>query len=191
MALNLEKGATLNLSKSSKGLSKVLVGLGWEPAETGDDFDLDASALLLKGTGKVPSDGYFVFYNQTESACGSVRHSGDDRTGGNSEGDDEVIEIDLDEVPAQIERILFLVSIDKAKSRGQNFGQVSDAFIRIVNSETNSEIVRYDLGDDFSTEIGLHFGELFRDGTSWQFKAIGQGFQSDLGALVKPFGISA
>jgi tellurium resistance protein TerD len=191
VALNLEKGASINLSKSARGLSKVLVGLGWEPAETGEDFDLDASALLLKSTGKVPSDGYFVFYNQTESACGSVRHSGDDRTGGNSDGDDEVIEVDLDEVPAQIERILFIVSIEKAKIRGQNFGQVSDAFIRIVDAESDKEIVRYDLGDDFSTEIGLHFGELYRDGDSWQFRAIGQGFKKDLAGLIQPFGVNA
>jgi tellurium resistance protein TerD len=191
VAINLEKGGTLNLSKSAKSLSKVLVGLGWEPAETGHDFDLDASALLLKADGKVPSDGYLVFYNQPESACGSVHHSGDDRTGGNSDGDDEVIEVNLDEVPKQIERVLFVVSIDAAKARGQNFGQVSNAYIRIVDASSDEEIVRYDLGEDFSSEIGLHFGELYRDGSAWQFKAIGKGFQDDLGGLIRPFGVNA
>ena len=191
MAINLEKGGTLNLSKTSAGLSKVLVGLGWEPSESGHPFDLDASALLLKDDKKVPSDGYFVFYNQPDSACGSVHHSGDDRTGGNSDGDDEVIEVTLDEVPARISSILFVVSIDKAKERGQNFGQVSNAYIRIVDASNDSEIVRYDLGEDFSSEIGLHFGELYRDGDSWQFRAIGQGFQEDLGGLIRPFGVNA
>ena len=191
MAVNLEKGGTINLSKTSRGLSKVRVGLGWDPAETGPAFDLDASALMLKADGKVPSERYFVFYNQPDSYCGSVHHTGDDRTGGNSDGDDEVIEVDLDEVPAEIASILFLVSIDDAKNRGQNFGQVSDAYIRIVDANNDSEIVRYDLGEDFSTEIGLHFGELYRDGQSWQFRALGKGLQQDLAALIKPFGIKA
>ena len=191
MAINLEKGGTINLSKSSSGLSKVLVGLGWEPADSGFDFDLDASALLLKQDGQVPSDGYFVFYNQTESACGSVRHSGDDRTGGNSDGDDEVIEVNLEDVPKQIQSILFIVSIEKATERGQNFGQVSDAYIRILDAKNNAEIVRYDLGEDFSSETGLHFGELFRSGETWEFRAIGKGVQSDLGGLIRPFGVNA
>jgi tellurium resistance protein TerD len=191
MAINLEKGGTLNLSKQSKRLSKVLVGLGWEPAETGLDFDLDASALLLRADGAVPSDGYFVFYNQPDSACGSVHHSGDDRTGGNSDGDDEVIEVNLDEVPKQIERVMFIVSIDAAEARKQDFGQVKNAYIRIVDASSAEEIVRYDLGEDFSSETGLHFGELYRDGSSWQFRALGQGFKSDLGGLIRPFGVKA
>lgn len=181
MAINLEKGASLNLSKQSSSLAKVQVGLGWNGA------DLDLSAYLLKADGKVPSDGYFVFFNQLSSADGSVIHSGDDREGGDDDGDNEVIEVDLTKVAPQVEKVVFLANI---YDQGVSFGDVTGAYIRIVDAATNTELVRYDLGEDFSSEVSVLFAELYRDGSEWQFRALGQGSQDDLATTCRKFGVN-
>ena len=159
MALSLSKGGNLSLSKEAPGMTKVLVGLGWDARSTdGQDFDLDASAFLLKADGKVRADSDFIFYNQLKSVDGSVEHTGDNRTG-EGDGDDEAIKVDLSKVPADIDRIAFTVTIHEADARRQNFGQVRNAFIRIVNQDNNSEVARYDLAEDASTETAMIFAE--------------------------------
>ncbi|MCC9001012.1 MAG: TerD family protein, partial [Candidatus Competibacter sp.] len=155
MAISLNKGGKLSLSKEAPDLKKVLVGLGWDARATdGADFDLDASAFLLDANGKVRSDADFIFYNQLKSPCGSVQHTGDNRTGA-GEGDDEAVMVDLTRVPADVQKITFTVTIHEADQRRQNFGQVGNAFIRLVNAETNIEVARYDLGEDASTETAM------------------------------------
>ena len=190
MGLSLQKGGNLSLSKAAPGMTAAMVGLGWDERQTsGADFDLDASAILLGADGKVRSDADFIFYNQLESADRSVIHQGDNRTGA-GEGDDEQILINLTQIPAAIQRIVVAVTIDKAAERQQNFGQVSNAFIRIVDASSNSEVVRYDLTEDYSTETALIFGELYRHGNEWKFRAVGQGYQGGLGPLARSFGIN-
>ena len=189
MALSLSKGGNLSLSKEAPGMTKVLVGLGWDARSTdGQDFDLDASAFLLKADGKVRADSDFIFYNQLKSVDGSVEHTGDNRTG-EGDGDDEAIKVDLSKVPADIDRIAFTVTIHEADARKQNFGQVRNAFIRIVNQDTNVEVGRYDLDEDASTETAVIFGELYRHGTEWKFRAVGQGFNGGLKPLAESFGL--
>ena len=189
MALSLSKGGNLSLSKEAPGMTKVLVGLGWDARSTdGQDFDLDASAFLLKADGKVRADSDFIFYNQLKSVDGSVEHTGDNRTG-EGDGDDEAIKVDLSKVPADIDRIAFTVTIHEADARKQNFGQVRNAFIRIVNQDTNVEVGRYDLDEDASTETAVIFGELYRHGTEWKFRAVGQGFKGGLKPLAESFGL--
>jgi len=190
MALSLQKGGNLSLTKEAPGLSKILVGLGWDPRATdGAEFDLDASAFLLGANGKVRSDADFIFYNQLKSADGSIEHTGDNRTG-EGEGDDELLKVDLDRVPADVEKIVFTVTIHEADARKQNFGQVSNAFIRIVNEQSNAEVVRYDLAEDASTETAMIFAELYRNSGEWKFRAIGQGFKGGLKALANSYGLS-
>ena len=189
MALSLSKGGNLSLSKEAPGMTKVLVGLGWDARSTdGQDFDLDASAFLLKADGKVRADSDFIFYNQLKSTDGSVEHTGDNRTG-EGDGDDEAIKVDLSKVPADIDRIAFTVTIHEADARRQNFGQVRNAFIRIVNQDTNVEVGRYDLAEDASTETAMIFAELYRHGTEWKFRAVGQGFKGGLKPLAESFGL--
>ena len=189
MALSLSKGGNLSLSKEAPGMTKVLVGLGWDARSTdGQDFDLDASAFLLKADGKVRADSDFIFYNQLKSVDGSVEHTGDNRTG-EGDGDDEAIKVDLSKVPADIDRIAFTVTIHEADARKQNFGQVRNAFIRIVNQDNNSEVARYDLAEDASTETAMIFAELYRHGTEWKFRAVGQGFKGGLKPLAESFGL--
>lgn len=189
MALSLSKGGNLSLSKEAPGMTKVLVGLGWDARSTdGQDFDLDASAFLLKADGKVRADSDFIFYNQLKSVDGSVEHTGDNRTG-EGDGDDEAIKVDLSKVPADIDRIAFTVTIHEADARRQNFGQVRNAFIRIVNQDNNSEVARYDLAEDASTETAMLFAELYRNGAEWKFRAVGQGFAGGLKPLAESYGL--
>jgi tellurium resistance protein TerD len=191
MAISLQKGGNVNLSKEAPGLSKVIVGLGWDPRVTdGATFDLDGSAFLLRADGKVRSDSDFVFYNNLKSPDGSVTHSGDNLTG-QGEGDDERISVELPRVPAEIEKIAVCVTIHEGEQRGQNFGQVSHAFIRCMNAEGEREIARYDLSEDGSTETAMIFGELYRSGSEWKFRAVGQGFKGGLGPLARSYGVNA
>jgi len=191
MAISLQKGGNVNLSKEAPGLNKIVIGLGWDPRATdGAEFDLDGSAFLLKTDGKVRADSDFIFYNNLKSTDGSVTHTGDNRSGA-GEGDDETIVVDLTRVPSDIERISVGVTIHEADARRQNFGMVSKAFIRCVNADGNKEIARYDLSEDSSTETAMIFGEIYRAGSEWKFKAIGQGFKGGLGPLARSFGVNA
>ncbi|WP_030233444.1 TerD family protein [Streptomyces sp. NRRL S-350] len=190
MGVSLSKGGNVSLTKEAPGLTAVVVGLGWDVrTTTGTDFDLDASALLCNAQGKVASDGNFVFFNNLKSADGSVEHTGDNRTG-EGEGDDEAIKVNLAGVPADVEKIVFPVSIYDAENRGQNFGQVRNAFIRVVNQADNTELARYDLSEDASTETAMVFGELYRNGAEWKFRAIGQGYASGLRGIAQDFGVN-
>lgn len=190
MAISLSKGGNISLSKQEPGLKAITVGLGWDARTTdGAPFDLDASAFLLGEAGRVRSDADFIFYNQPEGGNGSVKHMGDNRTGA-GEGDDEQIKVLLDKVPDSIVKIPVTVTIHDADARRQNFGMIGSAFIRIVNDETGREIARYDLSEDSSTETAMIFGELYRHGGDWKFKAIGQGFAGGLGPLATNFGVN-
>ena len=190
MAISLNKGGRLSLSKESPGLSRILVGLGWDARATdGADFDLDASAFLLNASGKARSEADFIFYNQLRSKCGAVEHTGDNLTGA-GDGDDEVIKVDLNKVSAEVDKIAFTVTIHEAEARRQNFGQVGSAYIRIVNADDNVEIARYDLVEDASTETAMIFGELYRHSGEWRFTAVGQGYSSGLAAMCKQYGIN-
>ena len=190
MAISLNKGGNLSLSKTDPNLTHVLVGLGWDARSTdGVDFDLDASAFLLTESGKVRGESDFIFYNQTRSPEGSVEHTGDNRTG-DGDGDDESVKIDLSKVPAEIQKIAITVTIHDGESRGQNFGQVQNAFIRILNDQSNTEIVRFDLNEDYSTETAMVFGELYRHNGEWKFRAVGQGYAGGLSAMCRQYGIN-
>ncbi|GAA4946393.1 TerD family protein [Uniformispora flossi] len=190
MGVSLSKGGNVSLTKEAPGLTAVLVGLGWDVrTTTGTDFDLDASAILLNNTGKVASDSNFVFFNNLKSPDGSVEHTGDNLTG-EGEGDDEAIKVNLAGVPTEIERIVFPVSIYDAETRQQSFGQVRNAFIRIVNQADNNELARYDLTEDASTETAMVFGELYRNGAEWKFRAVGQGYASGLRGIAQDFGVN-
>ena len=190
MAISLNKGGNLSLSKTDPSLNQVLIGLGWDARATdGADFDLDASAFLLAANDKVRGETDFIFYNQTRSPEGSVEHTGDNRTG-EGDGDDEAVKINLAKVPAEVQKIAITVTIHDAESRGQNFGQVQNAFIRVVNDQTNVEIVRFDLNEDYSTETAMIFGELYRHNGEWKFRAVGQGYNGGLRAMCGQYGIS-
>ena len=189
MSVTLSKGGNVSLSKEAPGLTAVTVGLGWDVRTTsGADYDLDASALLCGPNGKVLSDDNFVFFNNLHSPDGSVEHLGDNLTGG-GDGDDEQINVNLGAVPSTVEKIVFPVSIYEAESRNQNFGQVRNAFIRVVNQNGGSELARYDLTEDASTETAMLFGELYRSGTEWKFRAVGQGYASGLKGIALDFGV--
>lgn len=177
MAISLQKGQKIDI-----GLSKINVGLGWDPNEgSGFACDLDASAFMLNAARKIPDEGYFVFYGNTDSPDQSLHHSGDDLTGGNSEkGDDEVIEVDLGKVGAEVQEILFVVTIHEAAAQKQNFGQVRNSYIRIVDQSNNLEIAKYELGEDFSVETGVEFGRLYRRDNKWRFEASGIGYREEL-----------
>ena len=190
MAVSLSKGGNVSLSKEAPGLTKVIVGLGWDPRVTdGAEFDLDASVFLTKEDGKVRSDQDFIFYNNKKSSDGSVEHLGDNRSG-EGEGDDEQVVIDLASVPADVKKMAFAVTIHEGGTRNQNFGQVSNAFMRVVNAQGEAEIARYDLSEDYSTETALIFGEVYRHGDEWKFKAVGQGFEGGLGPLASSYGVN-
>ena len=190
MAISLNKGGNLSLSKTDPSLNQVFFGLGWDARATdGADFDLDASAFLLAANDKVRGETDFIFYNQTRSPEGSVEHTGDNRTG-EGDGDDEAVKINLAKVPADVQKIAITVTIHDAESRGQNFGQVQNAFIRVVNDQTNVEIVRFDLNEDYSTETAMIFGELYRHNGEWKFRAVGQGYNGGLRAMCGQYGIS-
>lgn len=190
MSVSLSKGGNVSLSKSDPSLRRVLIGLGWDTRSTsGDDFDLDASLFMLGAGGKVRSDMDFIFYNNLRSADGSVEHTGDNRTGV-GEGDDEAIKVSLEGVPLDVEKLAVTVTIHDADARRQNFGQVDNAFIRVVNDETGNEIVRYDLSEDASTETAMIFGEVYRHAGEWKFRAVGQGYTGGLGPLARSFGVN-
>ncbi|WP_273652764.1 TerD family protein [Cellulomonas fimi] len=189
MSLSLTKGGNVSLTKAAPGLTAVVVGLGWDlRTTTGDDFDLDASAIVVGADGKVLSDKHFVFFNNLTSADGSVQHLGDNLTG-EGDGDDEQIKVNLAGVPAEADKIVFPVSIYDADNRRQTFGQVRNAFIRVVNQADNSELARYDLSEDASTETAMVFGELYRNGEEWKFRAVGQGYASGLAGIARDFGV--
>jgi len=190
MSISLSKGGNLSLSKEAPGLTKIIVGLGWDTRSSdGSAFDLDASAFLLKEGDKVRSDTDFIFYNQLKSPDGSVEHTGDNLTG-EGEGDDEQIKVDLSRVPQDVQKISVAVTIHDADTRRQNFGMVSNAFIRVVNEANNGELARYDLSEDASTETAMIFGELYRHGQEWKFRAVGQGYNGGLGPLARNFGVN-
>ncbi|BAJ28294.1 MULTISPECIES: TerD family protein [Kitasatospora] len=190
MGVSLSKGGNVSLTKEAPGLTAVVVGLGWDVrTTTGTDFDLDASALLCTEQGKVRSDADFIFFNNLKSADGSVEHTGDNLTG-EGEGDDEQVKVDLANVPAEITKIVFPVSIYDAENRQQSFGQVRNAFIRVLNQAGGAEIARYDLSEDASTETAMVFGELYRNGAEWKFRAIGQGYASGLRGIAQDFGVN-
>ena len=191
MAVSLRKGQKVDLTKGNPSLKKILIGLGWDvnKYDGGFDFDLDAAAFLLADTGKVNGDEDFVFYNNLKHVSGSVEHMGDNLTGA-GEGDDEEIKVDLEKVPANISKIDFTVTIYEAEKRNQTFGQVSNAYIRVVDDTTGTEIIRYDLGEDFSVETAVVVGELYRHNGEWKFNAIGSGFSGGLAALGRNFGVN-
>ncbi|HEN8704396.1 MULTISPECIES: TerD family protein [Pseudomonas] len=190
MALTLQKGGNLSLTKTDPSLTKIIVGLGWDPRSTdGTEFDLDASAFLLAANGKVRGEADFIFYNQLKSQDGSIEHTGDNRTGA-GDGDDEVLKVDLSRVPADIDKIAFTVTIHDADARKQNFGQVGGSFIRIANDVTGAEVVRYDLAEDASTETAMIFAELYRNNGEWKFRAVGQGYSGGLKALANSYGMN-
>ena len=191
MAINLSKGGNINLSKTAPTMSKVDLGLGWNPRATdGKAFDLDAVAFLTGEDGKVRLDGEFIFFNQKVSPCGSVTHNGDNRTG-NGDGDDETISVDLSKVPQEVAKIVFAVTIHEGQQNSQNFGMVDKAYIRVINQDANAEeLARFDLSEDGSTEVAMIFGELYRHSGEWKFKAVGQGFSGGLGALAASYGVA-
>jgi tellurium resistance protein TerD len=190
MPVSLSKGGNVSLSKEAPGLTNIVIGLGWDTRSTdGSDFDLDASMFVLKEDNKVRSDSDFIFYNNRTGADGAVEHLGDNLTG-EGEGDDEQIKVNLNAVPQDVANLAVGVTIHEAESRRQNFGMVSNAFIRVVNGADNSEIARYDLSEDASTETAMVFGEVYRRGNEWKFKAVGQGFQGGLGPLARNYGVN-
>ena len=192
MPVNLKKGQKVSLTKEAPGLAKVVVGLGWDvnQFDTGGDFDLDAAAFLLGDSGKTAGSGDFVFYGNLKHASGAVEHLGDNLTGV-GDGDDEQIKVDLTKLPDAITHVAFTATIYEAETRRQNFGMVNNAFIRIVNEASGEELLRYDLGEDFSIETAVVFGELYKHNGEWKFNAIGSGYQGGLKALCTQYGIDA
>ncbi|MFC3964466.1 TerD family protein [Nocardia jiangsuensis] len=190
MGVSLSKGGNVSLSKAAPGLAKVSVGLGWDlRSTTGTDFDLDASAIALGADKKVVSNGHFVFFNNLKSPEGAIEHAGDNRTGA-GEGDDEVINVDLVSTPPTIDSIVFPVSVYDAETRQQSFGQVRNAYIRVLNRDNGEELARYDLSEDASTETAMVFGELYRNGAEWKFRAVGQGYATGLTGIASDFGVT-
>ena len=190
MTVSLTKGGNVSLTKQAPGMTDVLVGLGWDArTTTGDDFDLDASAIMLTPEGRVLSDKHFIFFNNTASPDGSVQHTGDNLTG-EGDGDDEAIHVDLRAVPAEVAKIVFPVTIYDGEARHQGFGQVRNAFIRIVDRSGGAEVARYDLTEDASTETAMLFGELYRNGDEWKFRTVGQGYSAGLAGIARDFGVN-
>ena len=190
MTVNLTKGGNISLTKQAPGLAAVVVGLGWDARTTdGAAFDLDASAIICNADGKALSDQHFVFFNNLKSPDGAVEHTGDNVTGEGA-GDDEQLKVNLSGLPPEAARIVFPVSIYAGDSSGQTFGQVRNAFIRVVNQADNSELARYDLSEDASTETAMVFGELYRNGDEWKFRAVGQGYSAGLAGIARDFGVN-
>lgn len=190
MAVTLSKGQNVSLNKTDPTLTRILVGLGWDARSSdGQPFDLDASVFMTTDKGKVPSDSCFIFYNQLTSPCGSVQHTGDNLTG-DGDGDDESVIVDLAKIPANIQSLFITVTIHDAELRRQNFGQVSNAFVRLVNHESDMEVLRFDLSEDYSTETAMVFGEVYRRNGEWKFRAIGQGYAGGLFALCEQYGVN-
>ncbi|MEK3746531.1 TerD family protein [Brevibacillus sp. FSL K6-0770] len=191
MAVSLQKGQKVDLTKTNPGLTQIKVGLGWDTNkyDGGGEFDLDVSVFLLNEQGKVEDDKHFVFFNNPQSPDGSVVHSGDNRTGA-GDGDDEVIEIDLSKVSASIQKVAFTITIYDATARSQNFGQVSNAYARVLSANNGEELIRYDLGEDFSIETAVVVGELYRHGSEWKFSAVGAGYKDGLAGLARDYGVN-
>ena len=190
MAVSLSKGGNVSLTKEAPGLTAVTVGLGWDVrTTTGTDFDLDASAIGVNNAGKVASDAHFVFFNNKQTPDSTIVHTGDNRTGEGG-GDDEQINVNLAGLPADVDKIVFPVSIYEAESRQQSFGQVRNAYIRVVDQANGNELARYDLSEDASTETAMVFGELYRHGAEWKFRAIGQGYASGLAGIARDYGVN-
>jgi len=190
MAVSLKKGENVSLSKTDPTLKNVLIGLGWDArASDGADFDLDASLFMVGENGKVAGDDWFILYNQLRSPCGSVEHTGDNRTGA-GDGDDEAIKVALEKVPANIYSLVIAVTIHDAEARRQNFGMVRDAFVRLVNADSDQEVLRFDLSEDYSTETAMVFGEIYRRGGEWKFRAVGQGYAGGLYSLCMQHGVN-
>ena len=190
MGVSLSKGGNVSLTKAAPNLTGVMVGLGWDVrTTTGADFDLDASAIICNASGKVISDQHFVFFNNLRSPDGAVEHQGDNLTG-SGEGDDEQVKVNLAGLPVEADKVVFTVSIYDAETRNQSFGQVQNAFIRVVNSADNNELARFDLTEDASTETAMVFGELYRNGDEWKFRAVGQGYASGLRGIAQDFGVN-
>lgn len=191
MGVSLSKGGNVSLSKTDPGMKNVLIGLGWDVRATdGQDYDLDASVFLLAENGKVRNELDFIFYNNLRTVDGSVEHTGDNRTG-EGDGDDESIKIKLDKIPANVAKLVFVVTIHDAVVRKQSFGQVEGAFIRLVNDDTQIEVARYDLTEDASTETAMLFGELYRHNGEWKFRAVGQGYAGGLSSVCQQYGVNA
>lgn len=190
MGVCLQKGQKVSLTKDNAGLAKIIVGIGWDinQFDTGGDFDIDSAAFLVGENGKVTKQEDFIFFGNLKHPSGAVEHQGDNRTGA-GEGDDEIIRIDLSKVPADIQKIVFTVTIYEAENRRQNFGQINNAFVRIVDEAKNEEMLRYDLGEDFSIETAAVFGELYKHNNEWKFNAIGSGYQGGLAALCNSYGV--
>lgn len=190
MGINLSKGQKVDLTKSNPGLTKITVGLGWDTNkyDGGGEFDLDVSVFCANTEGKVSSEKNFIFFNNPQNENGSVVHTGDNRTGA-GDGDDEQIKVDIPNVPADVDKIAFTITIYEAAARNQNFGQVSNAYVRIVNDDNNEELIRFDLGEDFSIEAGVVVGELYRHGAEWKFNAIGNGYKDGLAGLTRDYGL--
>jgi tellurium resistance protein TerD len=190
VSVSLTKGGNVSLTKEAPGLTNVIVGLGWDVrSTTGADFDLDASAIIVGADGKVLSDKHFIFFNNLVSPDGTVEHTGDNLTG-EGEGDDEQVKVNLAGMATDVDKLVFTVSIYDADARSQSFGQVRNAFIRVVNAADNKEIARYDLSEDASTETAMVFGEVYRNGADWKFRAVGQGYASGLGGIARDFGVN-
>jgi len=190
MSVSLAKGGNVSLSKEDPGLTRILIGLGWDVRMSdGTDFDLDASAFLLNDAGKVRGDADFIFYNNLKSADGSVEHTGDNRTG-EGDGDDEALKVVFARVPADVQKVAVAVTIHDGEARRQSFGMISNAFIRVVNDETGREIARYDLTEDASTETAMIFGEVYRHNGEWKFRAVGQGYRGGLAPLARNYGVN-
>lgn len=190
MAINLKKGQKIDLTKTNPGLEKILIGLGWDTNKYDgqSSFDLDASVFLLDENGKCSSEQNFIFYGNTKNTNNSVVHSGDNRTG-DGDGDDEVIEVNLSQIPQDVKEVVFAITIYDAETRDQNFGQVNNSFVRVVDDKNGEELIRYDLGEDFSIETALVVSKLYRHGSEWKFAAIGSGYEGGLGSLVTDFGL--
>ena len=188
MGISLEKGGRIDLGKEVSGLNNIGIGLGWEEnvSDTGDDFDLDASLFMLGANNQIPSQYHFIYYNNLTSPCGALEHTGDNLTG-DGDGDDELINVSLNEIPENIKELVVVVTIHDAIARNQNFGQVSDSFIRIFDSNTEKEIAKYELDEDFSTETAIEFGRLYKKDGSWRFKAVGTGYSAGLQGFVDKY----
>ena len=190
MGVSLKKGGNVSLTKEAPTMKTAIAGLGWDMRVTdGSAFDLDASVFMVGADEKVISDASFIFFNNKTSTCGSVVHQGDNRTGEGA-GDDETVALHFDKIPAEVQKLVFAVTIHEAEERKQNFGMVSNGYIRIVNADNNTEIARFDLSEDASTETAMNFGELYRHNAEWKFKAVGQGFAGGLSALAKQYGVN-
>jgi tellurium resistance protein TerD len=191
MAVSLAKGERVSLNKEAPGLNHIHVGLGWDAnaSDTGNTYDLDASVFLLGSDGKVVSDSHFIFYNNKTSPCGAVVHQGDNTTGV-GDGDDEVVLIELNKVASDVDKIIFTVTINDAEKNNQNFGQINNALIRIVNLDGNKEITKFELDEDYSSETAINFGELYRKDGGWSFKAVGDGFKDGLAGFCKIYGVN-